>query len=741
MVLASLGLMGGLILFTVVVYISFDLPQVTSLEDYSPPIPSKILSKNGETLMKIGIENRELVPFEQIPPKIVQAFLAAEDDNFYNHHGVDYLGVLRAFAANIRAGRVVQGGSTITQQVAKQLLLSRERSITRKIKDFLLAQRIEEKFSKEEILYLYLNQVYLGGGYYGVKAAFKGYFDKDLTEATHAEAALIAGLLVAPGRYSPYVNPKYAKIRQQYVLKRLKTTEKITEEEYKEALSEEIKMRIRKRIGIKAGYFTDWIRQRVIELVGEDKLERDGFEIVTTLDWRLQEVAEKQVMDGVKALDKRQGYKGHLGTLTPEEQLEMEETFRKKTYKKASSFFIFNTDGTATYEFAFKDSREEEKRKEREDKQKNSEDVKAEDLLISEGDEEALVDERETELSLLANYRKEIEDEVEERYKKYFVAGNWENDGFVESLEVGKDYYATVIHVNNLQRAVYVSIGGVRAVIPYDGFSWAHERHVAEERKFFPNITRPTQILRKGNKVLVKITKRNRGIWNELHADFRKLTLNPKIVEKIKTQKFLVATLEQEPEAQGALLSIDPHTGEIVSMVGGIDFRKSQFNRVVQSNRQPGSAFKPILFAAGLENGFTPASVLLDSPSALGGADASLNWKPRNYDGKFKGQMTFRTALEHSRNIPTIKLVQEVGVKKITDFIKRIGVEVELPQDLSISLGSFGINLENLVKSYAIFPNGGKKIDLKSIISIKDRYGNLYSFEHRRKKKTWKSLI
>ena len=211
---------GALVGTTTLIYFSFTLPKISKLSDYKPPLPSRILSEDGTVLAEIYLQKREIVPIDKVPQRIVDSFLSAEDSNFFNHAGVDYISVFRAFVANLRAGRVVQGGSTITQQVAKSLLLTRERSYTRKIKDFLLAQRIEEKFSKEEILYLYLNQVYLGGGYYGVKSAFEGYFDKTLEEATIAESAMIAGLLVAPGRYSPYINPKRAKVRQEYVLKR-----------------------------------------------------------------------------------------------------------------------------------------------------------------------------------------------------------------------------------------------------------------------------------------------------------------------------------------------------------------------------------------------------------------------------------------------------------------------------------------------------------------------------------------
>ncbi len=731
MAMVSLGLMGSLILFTFVVYISFNLPEVAPLEDYSPPIPSQVLSKDGEVLLEIGIENRELVPIDQIPTKVVNSFLAAEDDNFYEHNGVDYLGVVRAMLANIRAGRVVQGGSTITQQVAKQLLLSKERSITRKIKDFLLAQRIEEKFTKEEILYLYLNQVYLGGGYYGVKAAAHGYFDKELSEITVAQSALLAGLLVAPGKYSPYVNPKYAKIRQQYVLRRLKDTGKITVEQYKEALKEDIQMRIRKRKGIQAGYFTDWIRQKVTELIGEERLFRDGFEIITTLDWKLQKKAEEAVISGVKDLDKRQGFKGPIGHIDIEKDLvKMAEDFRKRMYKRESSFFIFNTDGTATYEYLFADS-EEDRRKALREEQKKQEEENEEILIITEGQLEPEVPDRITELTKLAEYREEISSTVDKKYEKYFVPGNWDEDKFIDFIKTDEEYVATVVAVSNSQRMIYVSVGGIRAAIPYEHFRWAHERDVQEKRIYHSYVTNPTTIVKTGDQVLIKIIGKNQKIWRYVHSDFQKMNLADDFLKKFQAQKYFIASLEQEPEAQGALLSIDPFSGEIISLVGGTNFAKSQFNRILQSNRQPGSAFKPILFAVGLENGFTPSSIILDSPQALGGAEEGLNWKPRNYDGKFQGQMTFRTALEKSRNIPTIKLVQEVGVQRFIDFVSRVGLDVDLPKDLSISLGSFGVNMTNLVKAYAIFPNGGRRLKLKSILSIKDRFGGIYSFENK----------
>lgn len=684
--LIALGFLGGLFLLGMIIYISFDLPQINSLSDYNPPIPSRILSRDGEVLLEVGKENRVISKFEDIPKKVLNSFLAAEDDNFFNHSGVDYAGILRAFISNIKAGRVVQGGSTITQQVAKSLLLNRERSYTRKIKDLLLAKKIEEKFTKQEILYLYLNQVYLGGGYYGVKAAFRGYFEKELSEATHAECALIAGLLVAPGKYSPYINPKKAKMRQKYVLKRLYKTKKITKEEYETALVEDIRMQLRQGKDFKAGYFTDWIRQQVIDEFGKDNFLSNGFEVVTTIDWELQKIAEAEVLKGARGVDKRQGYRGPLETISVDNIYELNKSQREKIYKKVNNYSTFKSDGSILKEYEFK----------------------------------------EEELEVIKEYEESFEYSLSKNQKKYFEYGLNPKDEFIELINLNEDYKAVIIKISDLQRVIYANIAGLKVAIPYDGFKWAHERKISDERNYYSYITKPSSVFNVGDVVWVRLNKKPTSVWNHLYKDFKTRVKDKTLIQAIKEQKYFIGQVEQKPEAQSALVSLLPKTGEVISLVGGIDFKKSQFNRAVQSNRQPGSAFKPLIFAASLENGFTPSSVLLDSPQALGGVDSSLSWKPRNYDGKFKGQMTLRRALETSRNIPTIRLVQEVGVTKMVDFAKRIDIPSELPSDLSISLGSFGISLLELVKAYAIFPNGGRKMKIKTILSIKDRFGKVY---------------
>lgn len=682
---ACLGILG------IVIYVSYDLPQINSLSDYSPAIPSRVYSKDGQLLMELSRENRELATMEEIPERIIDAFIAAEDGNFYEHSGIDFVGIARAMLINIKAGRVVQGASTITQQVAKSLLLTNERTFSRKIKDLILAKKIEDKLSKREILFLYLNQVYLGGGYYGVKSAFRGYFDKELSEATVAEMALVAGLLVAPGKYSPYVNPDRAKMRQKYVLSRMFETEKITKEEYESALTENIKIQIRVPVPLKAGYFTDWIRQRLMAYFGKEDFITNGYEVVTTLDWELQKKAEEEVLKGVKEVDKRQGYKGPLRHIETSEKIyDFISHQRDEIYKNASRYLIFNNDGSTKREF-----------------------------FPDENEYESLVKNEKGKSAGFNNLE-----------KSFLVLGNTEEDKIIKFKDFSRPVEAIVIMVSNSQRMIYADYAGLKLMIPYEHFKWAHPRQIQIESYYWGYVSDPESIVKKGDVILVEIQDKLENPLKYIHANFlNTYGKNKELISEIKKQNFYLAKLEQEPEVQGALLSVSPQTGEILAMVGGSDFSKNQFNRAVQSNRQPGSAFKPLIYAVGLENKYTSASLLLDSPQALGGVDSSLSWKPRNYDGEFKGSMTFRRALETSRNIPTIKLTQEVGVNKIIDFISRLKMNVELPNDLSISLGSFGVNLLNLVKMYSIFPNGGKKLKLSSIVSIKDRYGKVYHID------------
>lgn len=681
----AFGLVGIVSVVGLVSYVSLDLPEIRSIADYHPDLPSQILSKDGRVLLEIGKEKRYVVPFEQIPPLIVNSVLAAEDDNFFNHKGIEYSGMLRALIQNIKAGRVAQGGSTITQQVAKSLLGDRSRSIVRKIKDVVLAQKMEERLTKKDILYLYLNQVYLGGGYYGVKAAFKGYFDKELSQVTPAESAIIAGLLVAPGKYSPYLNPIFAKKRQLYVLGRMLETKILTKEQYEKALNEKLKFRMKGPPPLGAGHFTDWIRQKLMEQVGEDNFLTQGYKVTTSLDWEMQKVAEEEVVRGVKELDKRQGYVGPLSTLSSDESIfQFEDDQRKEILYENSNFFYLFPDGQKQLEYPLL-----------EDETKKIVSLRNDDALNKEG----------------------------------LLAGLTVKDSLNEVLQENEERQAVVVSVNDKKKIIFVSLGGTVGFIPVEEFQWAYPRKISEDTTYATAITTPSKIVKKGDVILVKVVKKAVSIWPHISGSFKGQNLDAALADKIKAQKYLMCSLEQIPVVQGALFSLNPKSGKILAFVGGNDFSKSQFNRVVQSQRQPGSSFKPFIFAAALENGFTPSDIIMDSPEALGGYDDSLSWKPKNYDGEFRGPVTLRTVVEESRNVPTVKVAEKLGIKVISDFLKRIRFNATIPPDLSISLGSFGVSLFDLVSSYAIFPNGGKRISPKYIISITDRYGKNVVFE------------
>jgi penicillin-binding protein 1A len=673
-----------------ILYLYLTLPGIESLADYSPPVQSQILSRDGEVLLEAGNEKREIVELKEIPDVIISAFLAAEDDKFYEHSGVDIGGVIRALLKNIKAGRVVQGGSTITQQVAKSILLNRERSIIRKMRDFLLAIKIEKRFSKEDILKLYLNQVYLGGGYYGVKAAARGYFDKDLSEVTISESAMIAGLLVAPARYSPYNNAQFSKDRQKYVLNRMLDTKKITQQEFSDASTDTLVLRLRKKESFKGGHFTDWVRQRVINLIGEEKFHNDGLKILTTLDWKMQEIGEKEINAGVKEIDRRQGFIGvQVNYPDKTERQNIILQYRESLFKENSHYFKLYSDAKVEFEMDF------------------------------------------TQDNFIAIENLDKETKSLEKYT-HFENGIHLEDKLIPILNTSTQYKAIVTKVNASQKAIYVSIGGVPGIISLDEYRWAYKRELSEDNSYWSYVTNPNEIVKEGDEVLVSI------LTNPLKSPLVSQLLAKEFSEREKNnpdsinffkQRFLKCRLEQNPEIEAALVAMNPTTGEIISMVGGSNFSKSQFNRAIQSLRQPGSAFKPVIYAKALEEGFLPNAILQDTPEALHSVEGGLMWKPRNYDNKFMGPITFRKSLEVSRNVPTIKLVQSMGVSKLVEFIERLEGNADLPKDLSVALGTFGITLLDLTKIYSVLGNGGKKINPYSIVSIVDKFGHEYKIK------------
>ncbi|MBY0415147.1 MAG: transglycosylase domain-containing protein, partial [Bdellovibrionales bacterium] len=645
-------------------------------------LASQIISKDGVILAELGLEKREIVEMTEVPQRVIDAFLSAEDDKFFEHKGVDYWGLGRAMFANFKAGKVVQGGSTITQQVAKSLLLSSERSIMRKVKDFILAQRIEEKLTKKEILYLYLNQVYLGGGYYGVKAAARGYYNKNLKDMTVAESAMLAGLLVAPGKYSPFVNPHAARMRQGYVLDRMHKLKKITDAEYKAATVEKTVYRIRED-ELKAGYFTEWIRQKVVDTVGEKSFLIDGYKIKTTLDWELQKVAEDQILRGIKEIDKRQGYKGPFAHIGNEEFTKFEKESRKNLFKNKSTFFVINEKNDKVYEFHFDEAAYDQMREEQTRE------------YVTSGDE---------------NY----------------VPGLSDKDNILNALKENTQYEAVITKIDDVGKMIYISLAGSPGIIPFEYFKWAHKRSISENTAYYQEVNKPSTILRVGDLIHVQMIKKSVQVTQYLSKDGLLNLTKVKSAALIRNQKYVLCMLDQVAEVQGAIFSMDAKTGDVISYVGGSNYNHSKFNRVVQAKRQPGSSFKPILFAAALEHGYTPSTIIMDTPEAMPGFDSASSWKPKNYDGEYKGPVTLRVSLEQSRNIPTIKIADKVGVGNILKFADRIGFNAKLENNLSIALGTFGVSPRDMVTTYAVFANGGRFVTPKAIVSVVDRDGKKY---------------
>jgi len=584
-------------------YFNQDLPKISSLKDYNPPTVTTFFSDDNRKIAEFFNERRIVIPLSHMPDMLKNAFIAAEDDRFYQHKGINLLSILRAFLKNIEAGSIVQGGSTITQQVTKSFFLSPEKSYQRKIREVILAYRIDKTFSKEEILFLYLNQIYLGHGAYGVKAAAENYFDKDVQELTLAECAILAGLPRAPTRYSPFKYPERARNRQVYVLNRMVAEGYITNMQAAEALSEPLNIKTRRNWYLeKVPYYTEYVRQYVEKKYGRDLLYNGGLQVYTSVNIDMQKTAVQEIEKGLRDLDKRQGYRGSLTNLAKEEI----ETFS---------------------------------------------------------------------------------DQIKEKIKE-------------EPLEKNQIVQAVVTDIRESNNETIVRIGDDTGIIPLKRMDWARKPDpgVAYHEN---SVKKPGDVLRIGDVIYVKT------------------------IEKQAENNIWELALEQEPKVQSALLCLEAETGHVKAMVGGRDFEQSQFNRAIQSRRQPGSAFKPIVYAAALDKGYTPASVILDTAVVYEDRRQNFVWKPKNYSQKFYGPTLFRDALAHSRNLVTIKILKDIGVGYTIDYAKRLGITSPLQRDLSLALGSSGVSLLELVNAYAVFSNMGYRVKPVFITRIVDRHGNI----------------
>ncbi len=603
--LLALLLVGGLATTGWLIYLSWDLPEVEVIREYQPSLVTRVYADDGQLIGQFYIERRIFAPLESIPLHLRNAFIAVEDARFYQHHGFNLYRIAAAFFTNLIHLEIRQGASTITQQLARSLFLTPERTIQRKLREILLALKIERLFTKDQILEMYLNQIYFGHGAYGVQAAAKTYFNKDVGALALPEAAFLASLPKAPTGYSPYNNPEKVKQRQGLVLRRMVEEGYLTEEEYLKAYAEDLFF---EKLGEQediAPYFIETLRQSLFARYGETALYRGGLEVHTTLNVAMQQAANRAVRTGLAELDKRQGYREPIG--------------RVETVDKTA-------DQTPGAEAA----------------------------------------------------------------------------GAVRpELKAGDRVEGTIVQVFS-DRAV-VTAGGVQGVLPLAEMLWARKRVAPDQPSGYVIIERPTakDIVKVGDIVLLNVRK-----------------VDP-------NGGGTVFSLEQDPIVEGALLSIDPRTGTIKAMVGGYDFRRSEFNRATQARRQPGSAFKPIIYATAIEKGMMPSTLLVDAPIIYTDTALQKVWKPTNYEEKFYGMITMREALTNSRNVATIRLLERVGIGNVVDFAHRLGIQSPLTPDLSLALGSSSLTLMELTTTFGVFSNQGIRAEPYMIQSVRDSSGQV----------------
>ncbi len=584
---STIFLIGCIAILSILWVFSNELPDYKFLKNYKPPVSSKVYSGAGDLISDFSSQKRIFVPYNSIPKVIINSFLSAEDKNFFSHPGVDAKGVFRAVVKNISNiiySKRLEGASTITQQVAKNFLLSNEVSFNRKLKEAILAFRIERALTKKRILELYLNQIYLGEGSYGIASASLVYFDKSINELNYSEAALLAALPKAPSKYNPYENIKLAKFRRNLVINNLYDNNYISLNKKVELEKSKIILKKRKKQFFEdTRYYIEDIRKYAVQKFGYDMVYKKGLSIKSPINLELQKIATESLRNGLENFDRRKGWRGAL------------DNFDKKDWKKKIKKFT-------------------------------------------------------------------IEKSIEWKIAR------------VEKIE---DFEVHIITENNIQGKIIES-----------GISWTNK----EIKKIF----------RVGDIIYVK--KNNNNFFE----------------------------LKQLPMVNGAITVMDPYTGRVYAISGGFSFIKSEFNRVTQALRQPGSAFKPFIYALALENNFSPSSIILDAPLVLDqGIDLKM-WKPENYGKKFYGPSTLRVGLEKSRNLMTVRIAQKLGLEKIISFSKKIGIYENPDELLSISLGSAETTLLKLASAYCIFVNGGKRINPILIDRIQNVEGKtIYNTENR----------
>lgn len=602
------------------------VPSVEKLAEYNPPVTSRVHAGDGTLIHEFADEHRVFIPYEAIPEHVIHAFVAAEDKSFFTHRGIDYRGMTRGVLNTLRnklLGRGgMEGGSTITQQVAKNMLLTRDQTVVRKAKEAIVARRMEDSFSKEHIIELYLNEIYLGGRSYGVGSAALNYFNKSLPELNLSEAAVLASLPKFPGRVNPYTNPERVLIRRNYVLNRMVADGYISQEQADEAKARPLNTtkRLYGPEYAAATYFVQELRKQLIDQYGEDELEKGGLSIRTTIDTKLQLAAQEALQIGLRTYDRRHGYRGPITSLDP----------------------------------------------------------KAENVL-----------EQLDEITLPGGY------------------GSWE---------------AAMIQSISDDGAVLLLSDGNTVPIPAEDVEWA--------RTYVRSSNRTG--LSVGDVIMAEVS------WQILSQEESTSAREGRKADDDQTDTPVEpiqvpvspARLQQIPDLEGAIVALDPHTGRVLAMMGGYSFYKSPFNRVTQARRQPGSSFKPFVYAAALERGYTPSVRILDSPYVYYDENTGEEWKPENYaEGLSYGEVTMRVALEKSYNQVTARVATDIGMEAVSEFAERFGIYDRLPPYPAMSLGSGETSPWRLAKAYAAFVNGGKEVTPTLLDRVQDRRGNTL-FKH-----------
>ena len=644
-------------------WIFLSLPKLLTINDYKPPLLTQVYDREGEKIGEFFKERRLIVPYEDIPKSVIWAFVAAEDGRFFSHKGLNYKAIVRAFIANLKAGKKVQGGSTITQQLARTLLLSKQKTYTRKLKEAILALRIENSLSKQDILFIYLNQIYLGHGAYGLEMTSRTYFRKSAKELNVAEAALLAGLPKAPSRFSPVFWPDRAKSRQIYVLNRMRQEGFISEEEMNKYSNQNLKVFVRKDFSAESPYYLETVRRILLLYLESKHLLESGLKIWTSMDLEKQKSAQKALKKGLEDLDKRQGFRTLKTNLA---DLEERKAFTEKRDKDLR--------------FHLKKH------------------LVIPGFILSLKEEEEEVPEE-----FFKQFKKKFRDMEEKRQTRSFWFENR------EELE-GKIFSALISRVEKNEIEVLAPWGP--ETLALKDFDWA-----------VPLETKAEQSVLKSAKEIFKV--------HDL------ISLRVKNLEEDQIDKNNIALeLYQEPLVEGALLSFDLENSEIIALVGGYDYSRSQYNRAYQSRRQSGSVFKPFVYGAALEKGFHPGSLISDSPIVFSKKEAENKpdkeeqnssiqdmWRPSNISNRFLGDITFRKALVRSLNVPTVKIIEKIGLDWVRFYVRRLGIFSPLNSDFTMALGSSSLNLYETLKAFSIFANQGQDLKPLLIHRVEDPFG------------------